>query len=278
MTAGERRRAASPASSASGGPDRTLVILCVAIVLAIGILAMALSATSGVRHSSPPVAAAAQSEERSIGTSVNGSSITLVHFGDGPRRMLVIGGIHGNEYGAPVAEQLIAALRAEPSLVPTGCSIDVIPCLDPDGREAGTRGNARSVDINRNLPSANWSAELDARDTSAARGLNGGSAPASEPETKALLSVLEARYFAVVSLHSNGGLVDFDGPGAEALARRVATAAGLPVDHLAYQDYIHGSLGLYLAQTGTPLITVELARPDLTDGLRAGLLSLLAPR
>jgi protein MpaA len=276
MRADGERRATSAAGAGSPGRDPTIVVLCVAIALATVVFAMALSATSGVRHLASPVAPVARSDARTIGASVDGSAITLISFGSGSRRMLVIGGIHGNEFGATVAEQLLEALRADPSLVPTGDAIDVIPCIDPDGRAAGTRGNARGVDINRNLPTLNWSTGLDPRDTSATRGLSGGSSPGSEPETKALLSALETSYVVVVSLHSNGGLVDFDGPGAEALAHKLSAAAGLPVDHLAYQSYIHGSLGQYLAQIGTPLITVELKRPDLTTGLRTGLLSLLA--
>lgn len=219
-------------------------------------------------------AVSSSAPETVIGTSVEGRAIVLLRFGTGPRRLLVLAGVHGDEYGSIVADELASALRVDPSLVPIGSSIDVLPCLNPDGRAAGTKGNAHQTDLNRNLPTSDWSATLDTRDLSVEKGLNGGTAAGSEPETQALLRALAGGYDAVVSLHSAGGLVDFDGPGGETLARALATASGLPIGHLPYQPYIHGSLGEYVVHAGIPLVTVELASPTLSIGLRAGLLKL----
>ncbi len=214
----------------------------------------------------------------SLGVSVQHRPIELTTFGDGTRRILVLGGVHGDEYGSAVADAFVAAVRADPALIPEGATIDVIACLNPDGLAAGTKGNANNADINRNMPTPDWRAKLDPKDLSGQRGLNGGTSSASEPETQALLQALKTHYSVVVSLHSKGGIVDFDGPGAESLARVLAESAGLPLDHVAYQTYIHGSLGGYLKRTGTPLITVELPAPALTDGLRAGILALAKPQ
>jgi len=255
-------------------PAASKVVLVAALVLT-GLAGLLLFfAVSDTGHRSAQALDASTGQEVILGQSVRGAPLVLTRFGSGSHRLLVIGGIHGDEFGTAVAEQLVDALRTDPHLLPTDTLVDVIETMNPDGLAAYTRGNADKVDLNRNMPSANWAATLDPRDSSATRGLSGGTRPGSEPETQAFIAALKNDYGVVVSLHSNGGLVDFDGPGAEALAGRLATMSGLPLGHLPYQPYIHGSMGGYLAAIGMPLITVELTSPVLTQGLRTGMLSL----
>ena len=53
--------------------------------------------------------------------------------------------------------------------------------------------------------------------------------------------------------------------------RRVS---GLPVQHLDYQEYVTGSLGIYVPEAyGVPVITVELEDSVLFPGLRDALLT-----
>lgn len=287
---GARSRRAHTTSRHSGarrGSTSAWVVAAVAVCLAL--IGVALVASAGLTPSrgaaprlvvAPVVAPIATVESSSlpkslpIGTSVKGQSIVLTRFGSGGRRLLIIGGVHGDEFGAIVAQQLVDALTSQQASLPPDTQIDVITCLNPDGRSANTRGNTHGVDLNRNMPSTNWSQKLDKQDSSAKEGLTGGATAGSEPETQALLGVLQTRYAVVTSLHSAGGLVDFDGPSAEALARQVSAACGLPVKHLPYQPHIRGSLGLYLAEHNTPLLTIELSRPQLTDGLLRGIVSL----
>src|SRR5207245_4518767 len=62
-------------------------------------------------------------------------------------KILVVGCIHGNECaGIAIARRLAAA----PPL--SGIDLWIVPDLNPDGAAAGTRGNARGVDLNRNFP------------------------------------------------------------------------------------------------------------------------------
>ena len=136
------------------------------------------------------------------GRSLHGRAIAVTHFGAGDRRLLLLGGVHGDEYGAPVARALERYLLAHPRALPAGASIDLVACANPDGSAARTRANARRVDLNRNLPTRNWRSRLRARDASSLLGLTGGRSPGSEPETKAVLELLTARYDVVVSLHS----------------------------------------------------------------------------
>jgi murein peptide amidase A len=204
---------------------------------------------------------------RAVGSSVLGRPILMASFGEGPRRVLVVGGVHGAEYGSDAAPAFAEWLAAHPGDVPAGTAVDVIACADPDGYALGLRGNAEGVDINRNFPSSNWV-------RAAWRGWSAGPWPGSEPETRALMQILQSRYARVISLHSRGGLVDYDGPGGRILAARVSRACGMPVLHLADRGLYTGTMGIYVPELyGVPVITLELTSPRLTRGVRAGLLA-----
>jgi len=204
---------------------------------------------------------------RQIGASVRGLPIEAIVFGKGQQRLLVVGGVHGDEFGDDVAAELVERLKSHPELVPAQVEIHVIPCLNPDGREMNSRGNSRGVDINRNMPAGTWSAALDPGDSSATRGLSSGSSPGSEPESQTFISYMSNGFSSVISLHSRGGIVDWDGPG-EDLARAIADKTGMPAQHLGYQSSITGSMGQYVPEKwAIPIITIELNSPSLTDGL-----------
>ena len=208
-----------------------------------------------------------------IGHSVRHRPLTVTRFGAGDRRVLILGGVHGDEFGAPVAAQLVKYLLAHPRALPPRTRVDVLACANPDGYASHTRGNARNVDLNRNLPTRNWRHQLSSQNDPGAGGLTGGSAPGSEPETKALLALLRDRFDIVVSLHSRGGIIDCSGPGARAVGRRMSALCGLPLGKLWYDPYITGSLGRFVPERyGVPIITVELRSPGLSAGMRAALL------
>jgi murein peptide amidase A len=202
-----------------------------------------------------------------IGHSRQGRRIVAAQVGSGPRRLLVIGGVHGGEFGRPVAKRLADYLLAHPAAIPSGSRIDLLPCLNPDGAALHRRGNAHNVDLNRNFPTADWTRVLRSGDP-AASGCNGGTGPASEPETRALLRYLRQGFDCVISLHSRGGFIDFNGPHARRIAAAMSRASGLPIGRIAYQGSITGSLGEYApAADHLPVITIELNRPRLTKGL-----------
>jgi protein MpaA len=105
-----------------------------------------------------------------IGHSVHGRAI--VAYGRGDRSApatLVVGVIHGSE---PAGLGVIAQLRRLP--LPPHVHLWLVPTANPDGLAAGTRLNARGVDLNRNWPAA-W----------AHTGVS-GSRPLSEPENRAM--------------------------------------------------------------------------------------------
>ena len=103
-----------------------------------------------------PEAPAPSVDWKRVGFSVQGRPILMASFGTGGRRVLVIGGIHGSEFGADVAEQFATWLTAHPGATPTGTRVDVVACANPDGRAAGTKGNAHAVNLNGNFPTRNW--------------------------------------------------------------------------------------------------------------------------
>ena len=203
-----------------------------------------------------------------IGTSVQGRPIVAETFGQGSRRVLILGGIHGNEFGGPVVEAFLGYVRAHPSVVPSGTELDIVPFANPDGQSSNSRANARNVDINRNFPARDWSRVLNLHGTSP------GVSPGSEPETQALLMLLDTqRYARVVSLHSHGGLIDWDGAGGWTLARHVGKAAHVRLVRLKSYD---GSMGSLVPERyHIPVVTWELSRSSFDWRIREGLLAAL---
>ncbi len=160
-------------------------------------------------------AAAAPSPTRRVllGRSVDGRPIVAFEVGDptAARRELVVGCIHGNETAG------VAVARRLEHVSPRNLDLWIVPFLNPDGAAAGTRGNARGVDLNRNFP-WRW------------KPLRGpfysGSGPLSEPESRiAYRLVRRLRPEVAIWFHQPLDVVDESG-GSKALERRFATAVG----------------------------------------------------
>jgi len=164
-------------------------------------------------------AASGITKRQLIGHSVRGRAIYAYERGDpnGPT-VLVVGSIHGNEPGG-----VAVARRLLKTPVPEGVDLWVILNLNPDGRVAGTRGNAHGVDLNRNFP-WRWR-RLSGAFFSGRRSL-------SEPESRAAARLVERiRPMLTIWFHQPLGLVD--GPkNAPALERRFARLTGLPLKQL----------------------------------------------
>lgn len=187
------------------------------------------------------------------GRSVEGRSLVAYSVGALKERplALVFGGIHGDELDTPRAVVTLAASLRED---PVGAHVLLVDAVNPDGLAARTKDNARGVDLNRNFPSANWSAAHPP-------GYAPGGAPLSEPES-AWLALLIERFEPqrLVAVHQPFRCVNFDGP-ARDLAERMAHACGWPaVGDIGYPT--PGSFGsCYGVDRGLPVITLELPRP-----------------
>ena len=189
------------------------------------------------------------------GTSVDAIPLNVYLPESGSADVVILSSIHGDE-----AETTVVVSEALRCLPVRDLRAAVILCGNPDGIVRGTRGNARGVDLNRNFPTSNWSADPvcyksranDARDIA----LSPGSKPASEPETTALLSLLERlKPRGVVTLHS--ALACVDDSGASHLGRQLADRCALPfLTEIGYPT--PGSMGTWASERGLNLVTLEL--------------------
>jgi hypothetical protein len=133
-----------------------------------------------------------------------------------PRRVLVLGGIHGDELSAVVvAFQWIERLRNDRF---QSYQWRVAPSVNPDGlmSHPAQRMNARGVDLNRNFPAPDWNSHAHsywkAKTHSDPRRYPGPQA-ASEPETRWIIEQIRAfKPDAIVSIHAPLSILDFDGP------------------------------------------------------------------
>ena len=142
-------------------------------------LALAITVALG-----PAMAAGPQGSLRArIGHSVRGRTLRAVNVGarSSPTVVLVVGCIHGNECAGAA---IVRALRRRS---PSTFELWLIRDLNPDGSRAGTRQNARGVDLNRNF-SAGWRRSGRPWDT-----YHSGPRPWSEPETRAARDFIRER-------------------------------------------------------------------------------------
>lgn len=192
------------------------------------------------------------------GTSLEG--IPLVVYGSG--EILILAAIHGDE-----PETTVVVSEALRSLPQGDLQAAVILCANPDGTLLGTRGNGRGVDLNRNFPTANWKPDPvfyktranDARDIA----LSPGSQSMSEPETRALVSLIErTEPKAIVSLHAALACID-DATGSP-LGRRLAERCALPLQtEIGYPT--PGSMGTWASERKLTLVTWELEAASLYE-------------
>jgi len=175
---------------------------------------------------------------------------------------LILAGQHGDEAEGPVL--LSYALRLM-NLEDLKCA--VIVSANPDGLRYGTRANLNGVDLNRNWPASNWSPEMihypKGPNNLDNLELSPGSEPASEPETQALLNLLDDLHpELVISIHSALGCID--DPHATDTAKWLTEKTGLPlVPDVGYPT--PGSFGSWAQENALELITWELPRAPLHD-------------
>jgi protein MpaA len=114
-------------------------------------------------------------------------------------------GVHGDEVeGVYVLKELFNWLKNEHSL--KDMPIVVIPILNVDGYRAQTRVNAHLVDLNRNLPTKDWSPTMTQPK------YNPGSKALSEPENQFLVKLLDKyRPGMIISFHTWKPILNHNG-------------------------------------------------------------------
>jgi len=151
-----------------------------------------------------------------LGQSVEGRDIVAYQLGRGPKKVLFVSGMHGNEVGTvKLAYHLIQFFKK-----PLEFTLYIVPCLNPDGHALALkhpnflndgrtgRFNAHGVDLNRNFPtksfqpSSHWTHGKNYQELTA---VFGGETGGSEPEIKALTNFIRKEKIGVYfGFHSAG--------------------------------------------------------------------------
>ena len=212
-----------------------------------------------------------------IGYSVAGYPIEAYKFGNGEREYLIVAGIHGGyEWNTiALANELIEHLSKDPGAIPSDATLYIIRNITPDGeaRAHGVDGrvNNNGVDLNRNFPSENWSADWDRDGCWIYRPTTGGLYGGSEPETRSVMSFIEEQNItALISYHS-AALGVFPGgvPWTEEskqLSKVLAKATGYPYPPVDTGCVYTGTLADWAVENGVgAAVDMELRDHKNTD-------------
>lgn len=204
-----------------------------------------------------------------FGHSVSGRPLTAYVFGDGPNTTMIFGAFHNNEpASAAVVEMLREYLAANPADW-EGRTIVLVPVTNPDSRIEQSRLNANGVDLNRNFPVTWQPAALAAR-------YNSGPKAASEPETRAVMRLVEKFSPAkIVSVHQPFHCLNWNGSKGRILAEAMSLHNYYPViGDIGYPT--PGSFGSYAEQKGIAIVTLEMPVESAASCWRQNLTALLA--
>ena len=187
-----------------------------------------------------------------FGHTSDGLTIPAYKFGDKGPKVLVLGGVHGDEI-----EGIIAAnglLQKFSQSFPYKLNLTLVPIFNLDGALRSQRKNAREVDLNRNLPTQDWSPEA------AQEKYHPGADANSEPENQALVTHIqnETPQF-IITLHSWKPMLNVNGD-CSAVADVISAHTGYVItDDIGYPT--PGSLGTYCGlERKIPTITYEFER------------------
>ncbi len=188
-----------------------------------------------------------------IGYSQLNAPIEAYEFGPKNKsKILILGGIHGDETeGVTAALGLLSEFTKNYSF---DICTTLIPRSNPDGVLLKTRSNFNGVDLNRNLPTQDWTSEVKNPR------YNPGPQPLSEPENKALIAWLELHQpLLIISLHSWYPVLNVNGPCLKQ-AQAISQMTGYKIDtDIGYPT--PGSLGTFAGlERNMPTLTYEIER------------------
>lgn len=265
-----------------GSRKQKAIIISVIVLLILALFAYLKLIRDEVENVAPVVVSPEKIKSELIGKSVEGRPIEAYYFGEGGKKILLVGGIHGGyEWNSvALAYQFIDYFTSMPDQIPKGVQVAIIPSLNPDGvfavvRKEGRftiadatmststavgRFNARSVDLNRNFD-CKWKPESMWRGNR----VSAGSAVFSEPEAAALRDfVVKFKPGVAVFWHSQANAVYasacLNGILPETLS--VMNAYSIASGYSAVKTFdayeVTGAAEDWLASIGISAVTVEL--------------------
>ncbi len=180
-------------------------------------------------------------------------------------RVLVIGGIHGDELTS--VSIVFRWLSWIGEAAPGQYHWRIIPLANPDGlhRRPSTRANLQGVDLNRNFSTPDWDRDAHAywqKRTRSDPRRYPGKAAGSEIETQWLEKQIETfKPDMIISVHAPYNLLDYDGPSPHPLR-----FGRLALNRLGVYP---GSLGNYAGlHRNLPVVTIELPHATSMPALR----------
>ncbi len=238
-----------------------------AIVIAVFVV-LAFSVTTRLSADSADKTQPLPPEQKLIyGKSVKGRPLVVYIVGTGPNVTLVSGGVHGNETSAPgVVVKLHEYLLAHVGEL-SGCTVLLVPNVNPDGDAAHTRANAHGVDLNRNFP-GDWKPKRPGVK------LSTGTGPLSEPESEALAALIDRFHpQKAVSIHQPFHML-------VAAPSSPLAAAMQAENHYRISDDVGyptpGSFGTFLSARNIACVTLELPWQSVAAAWAANRAALLA--
>ncbi len=166
-------------------------------------------------------------------------------------KVLILGGVHGDEpEGIVAAKGLIEHFRNQMSL---NLHLTIVPEFNPEGMLLKTRGNSNKVDLNRNLPTQDWSP------IAATKRYYPGPRALSEKENQYLVDwITNEKPDVIYSLHSWKPMLNTNGDLPEAIEISKLTGYVIEPD-IGYPT--PGSLGTYAGfEKKIPTLTYEIER------------------
>ncbi len=187
-----------------------------------------------------------------LGLTTTGLPIPAYRFGTSGPRVLILGGVHGDEIEGVWAGY--GLLRAFAESFPYRLNLTLAPAFNLDGVLARDRRNARGVDLNRNMPTQDWNEKVDNPR------YHPGASAASESETQTLVRFLsEEKPQFILSLHSWKPMLNINGE-CLAEAEEISKRTGYTIDaSIGYPT--PGCLGTYAGlEREMPTLTYEIER------------------
>lgn len=210
-----------------------------------------------------------------FGRSAAGRDLLGYRYGFGSQVVMLVGGIHAGYEANTIRllEELQTHFSENLGDIQPEITLIFVPALNVDGVEYGRtlrgRYNGNGVDLNRNW-GCGWSEEAFFQNDT----VNPGAEPFSEPETRALGSLIErTRPAAVIFYHAAAnGVFAGDCPEGNTISADLGLlygqASGYPSGGVFSEYVVTGSAPAWVSSLGIPALDVELATADSTEFTR----------